>query len=131
MNVHTLKIIPQKSICSFCADCIDINRSNVFKHTFAVLNGVNRICYYISNTTGGAGSAYPSGAHEITPSFLWGSCCLFFSFLCCVMCAVVCLYVFFIFGHGGVSKKKFRFMSLIVPLVSFVPLLVSIGIPIT
>ena len=58
------------------------------------------------NTTGatcGAGSAYPSGAPEIIPSFWWGSCCLFFSFLCCVMCAIVCLFVFFIFSHGVVS----------------------------
>ena len=56
-----------------------------------------RICYHISNTTGatcGAGSAYPSGAPEIIPSFLWGSCCLLFSFLCCVMCTVVCRFVF-------------------------------------
>ena len=29
-------------------------------------------------------------------------CCLFFSFLCCVMCAVVCLNCF-IFSHGVVS----------------------------
>ena len=67
---------------------------------------IYRICYHISNTTGatcGAGSAYPSGAHEITPSFWWGSCCLFFSFLCYVMGTIVCLFVFFIFRHGVVS----------------------------
>ena len=40
---------------------------------------------------------------EITPSFWWGTCCLFFSFLCCVMCTIVCLFVFFIFSHGAVS----------------------------
>ena len=65
-----------------------------------------RICYHISNTTGatcGAGSAYPSGAPEITPSFWWGSCCLFFSFLCCVVCTIVFLFVFFIFIYGVVS----------------------------
>ena len=65
-----------------------------------------RICYHISNTTGatcGAGSANPSGAREITPSFWWGSCCLFFSFLCYVMCTIVCLFVFFIFSHGIAS----------------------------
>ena len=37
------------------------------------------------------------------PSFWWGSCCLFFSFLYCVMCTIVCLFVFFIFSHGVVS----------------------------
>ena len=60
----------------------------------------DRICYKKSNTTGatcGAGSAYPSGAPDITPSFWWSSCCLFFSFQCCVMCSIVCLFVFFSF----------------------------------
>ena len=32
-----------------------------------------------------------------------GSCCLFFSFLCCVICTIVFLFVFFIFSHGVVS----------------------------
>ena len=57
----------------------------------------------VTGTTCGAGSAYPSGAPEITPSFWWGSCCLFFSFLCCVMCTIVCLFVILIFSHGVVS----------------------------
>ena len=64
----------------------------------------------MSNMTGArcrAGSAYPSGAHKITPSFWWSSCCLFFSFLCCVMCAIVCLFVFFIFSHCVVSLFSF------------------------
>ena len=42
-------------------------------HEFDLPNQtIYRICYQISKTTGatcGAGSAYPSGAHEITPSF--------------------------------------------------------------
>ena len=66
----------------------------------------HRICYHISNTTGTtcwAGSAYPSGTPEITPSFWWGSCCLLFSFLCCDMCNIVCLFVLFIFSHSVVS----------------------------
>ena len=46
---------------------------------------------------------YPSGAPEITPSFWWGSCCLLFSFLFCVMCTIVCLFVLFICSHGVVS----------------------------
>ena len=37
------------------------------------------------------------------PSFWWGSGCLFFSFLCGVMCTIVCLFVLFIFSHGVVS----------------------------
>ena len=85
---------------------------------------IYRICYHKRNTTGatcGAGSAYPSGAPVITPSFWWGSCCLFFSFLCCVMCTIVCLFVFFIFSHGVVSL--FSIYEFDCPLVSFVPLL--------
>jgi len=50
-----------------------------------------------------AGSAYPSGAPEITPCFWWGSYCFFFSFLYCVMCTIVCLFFLFIFSHGVVS----------------------------
>ena len=55
--------------------------------------------------TCGAGSAYPSGAPEITLSFWWGSCCLVFSFLrlCCVFCANMCLFVFLFVSHDVVS----------------------------
>ena len=53
--------------------------------------------------------------------FWWGSCCLFFSFLCCVVCAV-CLSFSFLAMALSVC---FRLMSLTVPLVSFVPLLLS------
>ena len=56
---------------------------------------------------------HPSGAPEITPSFWRGSCCLFFSFLCCVMCTIVCVFLFYIFSQGVVSLS--------VPLVSSVP----------
>ena len=35
--------------------------------------------------------------------FWWGSCFLFFSFLCCVMYTIVCLFVLFIFNHDVVS----------------------------
>ena len=67
------------------------------------IKAIYRICKLISNTTGatcGAGSTYPSGASEFTPSFWWGSCCLFFSF-CVVSC--VLLFVLFRFSHGVVS----------------------------
>ena len=52
-----------------------------------------------------AGSAYRFGApaSETTPSFCWGSCCLVFSFLCCVICTIIFLFVFFILSHGVVS----------------------------
>lgn len=49
------------------------------------------------------GSAYPSGAPAISPIFLWRSCCLVFSFLCCFVCTTVCLLVLFFFGRGVVS----------------------------
>ena len=81
-----------------------------------------RICNNISNTTGatcGAGSAYPSGEPEINPSFWWGSCCLVFSFLCCVICTIICLFVFLFLAMA--LSLYFQSMSLTVPLVSFVP----------
>ena len=80
---------------------------------------IYRICNHISNTTGatcGAGSAYPSGAPEITLSFWWGSCCLFFSFLCC-SCVLLVVYLSFSFIAMALSVY-FRFMSLTVPLLS-------------
>ena len=57
----------------------------------------SRSCYEVSSKEDFCLTAYPSGAPEITPSFWWGSCCLFLSFLCCVMCSIVCLFVFFHF----------------------------------
>ena len=57
-----------------------------------------------SNTAGatcGARFAYSSRAPEITPKFLWGSCCLVFSFLRSVMCTIMCLFSFsFSFADG-------------------------------
>ena len=35
--------------------------------------------------------------------FWWGSCCLLFSFLCCVLCSIVCLFVFLSLSHVIVS----------------------------
>ena len=46
----------------------------------------------MSNSTGvllKAGTACPSQAHEFTPGFLWGPCCLYFYFLCC---HIVCFF---------------------------------------
>ena len=56
----------------------------------------------------GAGSAYPSGAPEITPSFWWGSCCLYFSFLYYVICTIFCLFVFFVLSSMQLLLQKAR-----------------------
>ena len=55
-----------------------------------------------------------------TPSFWWGSCCLFFSFYV-VSYVLFCLVLFFIFSHGVVSL--FSIYEFDCPLLSFVPLL--------
>ena len=81
------------------------------------------VCNYMSNTAGvtcGTGSVYPYGAPRITPSFQWGSCCLVFSFLCCIFCAIICLFVFLFLAV--VLSVYIRFMSFTVSLVSFAPL---------
>ena len=67
------------------------------------------------------GSAYPSVAPEITPSFYWGSCCVVFSFLCCVFCTIIYMFVFLFLAMA--LSVYFLSMRLTVPLVSFVPLL--------
>ena len=82
--------------------------------------------YRLSNDFGYV--PYSSGAPEITPSFWWGSCCLFFSFLCflcCIMCTIDCLFVLFIFSHSVVSLFSIYLSSLTVPLIFFVSLLSS------
>ena len=56
-----------------------------------------------SNTTvatSGAGSSYPSGAPEFTPSFQWSSCCSVFSFQCDILYLIVCHLYLFLFGIG-------------------------------
>ena len=42
----------------------------------------------------GKWTAYSSGAPELSPGFLWGSCCLN-SFLCSVLSTIACLFVAF------------------------------------
>ena len=49
------------------------------------------LCFFsnvacLSGVTNGAGTAYPSGAHESTSSFQWSSCSSIFSLIC--MCFV-------------------------------------------
>ena len=70
--------------------------------------------------TCGAGSAYPSGAPEITSSFWWVSCCLVFSFHVVVFVLLVVCFFFFL---AMALSVYFRFMSLTVPLIPFAPLL--------
>ena len=43
----------------------------------------HRVCNQINTTgaTSGAVTVYPSGAHEFTPGFQWGSCYSIFSFM--------------------------------------------------
>jgi hypothetical protein len=43
----------------------------------------------------GAGTAYPSGAHEITPGFWWLSCYYIFSFMC-MFCRSLFVFLYFI-----------------------------------
>ena len=47
------------------------------------------------------------GVPEITPSFWWGSYCLFVSFLCCFMCSIVCLFLFF-----SLLARRCQFISI-------------------
>ena len=70
----------------------------------------------------GAGSAYPSGAPDITPSFWLGSFCFFFLVFYVVSCVLLFVCLSFSFS-AMVLSVYFRFMSLTVPLVSFVSLL--------
>ena len=79
----------------------------------------HRVCNK-SNTTGansGTGTAYPSGAHEFTLDFWWGSCYTMFSFLCRLFQIIVCPFVLFFFVWPlNCLSLDLRF--LITPLVS-------------
>ena len=56
-----------------------------------------RVCNQIitMGATSGAGTAYPSGAPEFTPGFLWGSCYSIFSFICMFCRSLFDLLYFF------------------------------------
>ena len=58
---------------------------------FSIDNYINT-----SGATSGAGTAYPSRAHEVIPGFQWGLCYSIFSFMC-LFCSW--LFVLFFFGH--------------------------------
>ena len=57
-----------------------------------------RVCNQINATgvTSGAGTAHSSGAHEVTPGFLCGSCNLIFSFIC-MLCRSLFVLLYFFF----------------------------------
>ena len=57
----------------------------------------NDASYKIVTTgaTSGAGTAYPSGAHEFTSRLLWGSCYLIFSCMCMLCRSLIVLPYFF------------------------------------
>ena len=71
-----------------------------------------RVCISMNNTTG---AICGSGSWE-HPQFFVGLVLLVevFSFLCCVLCTFICLFVFFFFRHGVVSLfsiYEFEFSS--------------------
>ena len=47
----------------------------------------------MTDGTSGAGTAYPSGAPELTPRFQRGSCCAIFGLICNVIKIVVCPFL--------------------------------------
>ena len=69
-----------------------------------------------SDATSGAGTAYPSGASEFTPSFWWGSCYSIFSFICMFCRSLFVLLYFFFWPLCCLFFFDIR--MLIAPLVS-------------
>ena len=67
-----------------------------------------RVCNQINTTsaTTGAGLAHPSGAHEFTPGFYWGSCYSIFSFICMFFRSLFVL-LYFLFGHCVVILLRY------------------------
>jgi hypothetical protein len=93
-------------ICSTCRKHFPVRSSFMTYH---------RVCCWISTTgaTIQAGTAYPSGAHEFTPSFKWGTCYSIFSFIC-MFCRSLFVLLYFFFW----PLFFFDMRILIVPLVS-------------
>ena len=65
--------------------------------------------------TRGAGTAYPSGAHEFTPGFKWGSCYSIFSYMC-MFCRSLFVLLYFFFWP--LCCLSYDIQILIAPLVS-------------
>ena len=66
--------------------------------------------------TSGAGTTFPSGAHEFTPGFTWGSCYSIFCFICMICRSLFVLLYFFFWPLCCLFFFDMRF--LIVRLVS-------------
>ena len=77
----------------------------------------NAIILNTTSATSGAGTSYPSGAHDFTPSFLQGLCCSIFHFLCCIL-QIVASPFFPIFFWSLCSRLFFGMWILITPLAS-------------
>jgi hypothetical protein len=45
----------------------------------------------------GGGIAYPTGASEFTPLFIWGWCSSIFDILCSIISIIVCPFIYFCF----------------------------------
>ena len=70
---------------------------------------------YTMGVTNGAGTSKPSGAPQLNASFLWGTLYSLFSFLCSVLCIIVCPFVSFSFDHFA---SFFYLQFVIFPVVS-------------
>jgi hypothetical protein len=57
----------------------------------------------------GAGTAYPFEASNFIPSYLWGLCCLTFTFLCSVL-EIIFYGLFVLFLLSIVLSILYRFM---------------------
>ena len=67
------------------------------------------VSYYTTDATGGAGTAYPSGAPEFTPCFYWGSCYAIFSYMSMFVDRCLFLNTFFSFSHCIVCSSIYGF----------------------
>ena len=70
----------------------------------------------INATTSEAGTAYPSGAPEFTPSFQWGSCYSIFSSICMFCWSLFVLLYFFLWSLCCLFFFDIRILN--APLVS-------------
>jgi hypothetical protein len=78
---------PRKTM--FCRDCAFFMFLCLFTHTgVQYLSISNDVRVVNNNTTGaiiGADTAHSSGTPEFTNSFLYGSCCSIFNFMCSIL----------------------------------------------
>ena len=77
---------------------------------------LRRCTLQLTGVTTETGTAYPSGAPEFTPGFLWGPCYSIFSFIC-MFCRLLFVLLYFFFWPLC-SLFFFDIRILITPLVS-------------